>query len=75
VVPRDVIARMRLASDKGKEFALQEGIALARESFEQVRPYVQGLQVSAPFGKVELALQVFEGVAGVRGVPPKAVAS
>jgi hypothetical protein len=26
---------------------------------------VQGLQVSAPFGKVEYALQVFDGVAGV----------
>jgi hypothetical protein len=24
-----------------------------------VRPHVQGVQVSAPFGKVELALQVF----------------
>jgi hypothetical protein len=26
---------------------------------ERVRPYVQGVQVSAPFGKVELALDVF----------------
>jgi hypothetical protein len=29
--------------------------------FERVRGAVQGIQVSAPFGKVELALQVFEG--------------
>jgi hypothetical protein len=34
--------------------------------FERVRPHVQGLQVSAPFGKVAFALQVFEGVAGIR---------
>jgi hypothetical protein len=27
---------------------------------------VQGLQVSAPFGKVAFALQVFEGVEGIR---------
>jgi hypothetical protein len=27
---------------------------------ERVRPLVQGVQVSAPFGKVELALKVFE---------------
>ena len=40
---------------------VQEGIAIAREMFERVRPEVQGVQVSAPFGKVELALQVFEG--------------
>jgi hypothetical protein len=29
-----------------------------------VRPHVQGVQVSAPFGKVELALEVFGGVVG-----------
>jgi hypothetical protein len=27
---------------------------------ERVRPSVQGVQVSAPFGKVELALDVFK---------------
>jgi methionine synthase / methylenetetrahydrofolate reductase(NADPH) len=53
---------MRLANEKGKEHALQEGIAIARKMFEEVKPYVQGLQVSAPFGKIEYALQVFEGV-------------
>ena len=37
-----------------------------REMFERVRPYVQGLQVSAPFGKVAFALQVFDGVPGIR---------
>ena len=26
---------------------------------ERVRPHVQGVQVSAPFGKVDLALDVF----------------
>jgi homocysteine S-methyltransferase len=36
-----------------------EGIAIAREMLERVRPQVQGVQVSAPFGKVELALEVF----------------
>jgi homocysteine S-methyltransferase len=59
---------MQRANEKGKEFALQEGIAIAREMFEAVRPYVQGLQVSAPFGKVAFALQVFEGVDGIRTV-------
>ena len=60
-VPDDVIARMRRASEKSKEHATAEGIAIAREMLERVRPVVQGVQVSAPFGKVELALQVFEG--------------
>ena len=35
---------------------------LGRQMLERVRGVVQGLQVSAPFGKVELALQVFEGL-------------
>jgi homocysteine S-methyltransferase len=61
-VPDDVIARMRRASDKSKEHATAEGIAIAREMLERVRSVVQGVQVSAPFGKVELALQVFDGL-------------
>ncbi|MEX2179037.1 MAG: bifunctional homocysteine S-methyltransferase/methylenetetrahydrofolate reductase [Gemmatimonadaceae bacterium] len=60
-VPDEIIARMRRASDKSKEHAVAEGIAIAREMLDRVRAGVQGVQVSAPFGKVELALQVFEG--------------
>jgi methionine synthase I (cobalamin-dependent)/5,10-methylenetetrahydrofolate reductase len=61
MVPDEIISRMRRANEKSKEHAVAEGIAIAREMFERVRPEVQGVQVSAPFGKVELALQVFEG--------------
>ncbi|MGH7720625.1 MAG: bifunctional homocysteine S-methyltransferase/methylenetetrahydrofolate reductase, partial [Gemmatimonadaceae bacterium] len=64
VVPEAVIARMRGANAKSKEHAVAEGIAIAREMLSRVRGSVQGVQVSAPFGKVELALQVFrDGVA------------
>jgi homocysteine S-methyltransferase len=65
-VPPVILQRMQRANEKGKEFALQEGITIAREMFEAVRPYVRGLQVSAPFGKVAFALQVFEGIPGIR---------
>jgi homocysteine S-methyltransferase len=58
-VPAEVITRMRKASDKSKEHAVAEGIAIARDMLERVRGAVQGVQVSAPFGKVELALEVF----------------
>jgi homocysteine S-methyltransferase len=58
-VPDAVIERMRKASEKSKEHAIAEGIAIAREMLERVREGVQGVQVSAPFGKVELALEVF----------------
>jgi homocysteine S-methyltransferase len=59
VVPPAIIERMRAASAKSKEHGVAEGIAIAREMLERVRPHVQGVQVSAPFGKVELALEVF----------------
>ena len=59
VVPPEIITRMRSANEKSKEAAVAEGIAIAREMLERVRPSVQGVQVSAPFGKVELALEVF----------------
>ena len=60
IVPPQIIERMRKASAKSKEHGVQEGIAIGREMLERVRPSVQGVQVSAPFGKVELALEVFK---------------
>ena len=58
-VPDAVLARMRQAQEKGKEAALAEGVKIAREMFQQVKGSVQGVQVSAPFGRVEVALEVF----------------
>jgi homocysteine S-methyltransferase len=59
VVPDAVIERKRRANEKSKEHAVAEGIAIAREMLNAVRGTVQGAHVSAPFGKVELALDVF----------------
>ncbi len=59
VVPPEVLERMRKAQDRGKEAALAEGVKIAREMFQQVKGTVQGVQVSAPFGRVEVALEVF----------------
>ncbi|HEX2167426.1 MAG TPA: methylenetetrahydrofolate reductase [Longimicrobiales bacterium] len=66
VVPPEIVRRMHRASAKSREHALQEGITIAREMFERVRTDVQGLQVSAPFGRVQFALQVFDGLPGIR---------
>ena len=67
-VPDDVMERMRVASEKGKEFALREGVSIARDTLERVRDQVAGVQVSAPLGRVDLALQVFEGLVERRAV-------
>lgn len=58
IVPEEVLSRMRRASERSKDHAVAEGIAIAREMLERVRGAVRGVQVSAPFGKVELALDV-----------------
>jgi homocysteine S-methyltransferase len=61
-VTPEILERMRVASEKGKEEAREEGIAIARESLLEVRDVIQGVQVSAPFGNVKYALQVFEAL-------------
>ncbi|HMQ02419.1 MAG TPA: bifunctional homocysteine S-methyltransferase/methylenetetrahydrofolate reductase [Pyrinomonadaceae bacterium] len=77
-VTPEILERMRLASDKSKEAAREEGIAIARESLLEVRDIISGVQVSAPFGNVRYALQVFEVLdefrsLGVNTAPPAAV--
>ncbi len=61
-VTPEILERMRIASEKSKEDAREEGIAIARESLLEVRDVIQGVQVSAPFGNVKYALQVFEAL-------------
>jgi homocysteine S-methyltransferase len=60
-VPEAVLKRMRDASDKGKDAALAEGVAIGREMLRAVRDRLQGAQVSAPLGRVPVALEVLRG--------------
>jgi methionine synthase / methylenetetrahydrofolate reductase(NADPH) len=59
-VPESVLDRMRAAADGAA--ALKEGVKIAQEMLMEARPYVQGVQVSAPFGKIPHALEVFEAL-------------
>ncbi|HET7427099.1 MAG TPA: bifunctional homocysteine S-methyltransferase/methylenetetrahydrofolate reductase [Gemmatimonadales bacterium] len=59
-VPNAVVERMRIASGGGKEEALAEGVRIAREMLAAVAERVQGVQVSAPLGRVPVALEVLE---------------
>jgi len=65
-VPDEVMERMRIASEKSKEHALHEGVTIARETLARVRERVAGVQVSAPLGRVDLALEVFDGMTAQR---------
>jgi methionine synthase I (cobalamin-dependent)/5,10-methylenetetrahydrofolate reductase len=59
VVAPEILERMRRAN-ASPEAGQQEGLAIAREMLSEVRDLVQGVQVSAPFGRVAYALEVFE---------------
>ena len=59
-VTPSIMERMRVASAISKESGRDEGLKIARESLLEVRDVIQGVQVSAPFGNVKYALEVFE---------------
>jgi len=56
VVPDAVLSRM--AACKTRDDARQAGIDIAREIRDRIAGRVAGFQVSAPFGKVDVALEV-----------------
>jgi methionine synthase / methylenetetrahydrofolate reductase (NADH) len=58
VVPESIVDRMRHAQKSGDEAALEEGVAIAVEMIEAVRPLVRGFHLSAPSRRVEVALRV-----------------
>ncbi len=55
-VPETFLKRMRRA--ESSEQARLEGVAIAREMVRQIRSSVQGVQLSAPFGRYQMALEV-----------------
>jgi len=59
LVPSEILERMRAAATPAR--ALQEGISIARDIIAGVRPLVQGLQISVPFGRYELAPELVRG--------------
>ncbi len=59
IVPDFVMERMAKAQTKEEQRMV--GIEIAREAIEKIRPYVQGIQVSAPFGNVDTAIMVAKG--------------
>src|SRR5580658_641215 len=59
-VPEEYMDRMRGADSAEK--ARQEGIAIAQEMVVRVRKLVQGDQLSAPFGRYSMAIEVAEAI-------------
>ncbi len=61
-VTQEILDRMREASSKSKEHARETGLEIASESLSEIKDSIQGVQVSAPFGKVKYALNVFQAL-------------
>jgi homocysteine S-methyltransferase len=59
-VPDALLERMRTA--EGRDAAVQEGTAIAREIAAELRGAVQGVQVSTQSGDIDAALAVLDGL-------------
>jgi homocysteine S-methyltransferase len=59
-VPQPIMDRMKKAANS--EEALRTGIEIARDCLRAVRGKVQGVQVSAPLGKVSVVLEVLKDI-------------
>jgi methionine synthase I (cobalamin-dependent)/5,10-methylenetetrahydrofolate reductase len=57
-MPEEIFARMAVPTTK--EAAMAEGLKIAQEMLASVRGEVQGVQISAPFGKYAAAAEVAE---------------
>jgi homocysteine S-methyltransferase len=58
IVPDSVMERMSAAESREGQQAV--GIEIARESVARIRDRIAGIQVSAPFGRIETSLAVIE---------------
>jgi methionine synthase I (cobalamin-dependent)/5,10-methylenetetrahydrofolate reductase len=59
-MPDEIMLRMQKADSPDR--ARAEGIQIAREMLMAARPMVQGVQVSAPFGRYSGAVEILEAV-------------
>jgi homocysteine S-methyltransferase len=59
-MPEEIMLRMAQADTP--DAARREGILIAQEMLESVRPFVQGIQVSAPSGRYTTAAEVIASV-------------
>lgn len=61
-IPPETMERMRRAQDQSPESARQEGVKIAREILSGIKGMVQGVQISPPLGKYDLALEVLQAL-------------
>jgi len=60
-VPEAVLHRLRKV-EESKDKSRQEGIDIVRETLGSIKSSISGVQISAPFGRVQTVLDVMEGI-------------
>ena len=61
-VPDEVIQRMAKAQERGREAALDEGRQIAIEMLDAVRGAVNGVHISTPMGRIDVAIEVLQTI-------------
>ena len=59
-MPEEIMLRMAQADTP--DAARREGVLIAKEMVDAVRPFVQGVQVSAPFGRYTVAAEIIADI-------------
>jgi len=57
-VPDNIMERMRKAQEISKESAFEEGIKIAKETYDYIRSGVSGVQIAAPLGRIEAVFKM-----------------
>jgi 5,10-methylenetetrahydrofolate reductase len=57
-VPDNIMERMRKAQEVSKEAAFEEGIKIAKETYDYIRSEVSGVQIAAPLGRIEAVFKM-----------------
>ena len=57
-VPPEIMERMRRTTTKEEGFA--EGVKIAKETYEQLRGEVAGVQLAAPMGRIDGVISILE---------------
>ncbi|HPC35475.1 MAG TPA: bifunctional homocysteine S-methyltransferase/methylenetetrahydrofolate reductase [Candidatus Marinimicrobia bacterium] len=59
-VPPEIMEKMRRA--KTREVAIETGLQIAVDTIKKIKPLVNGVQISMPFGNVEYPLKVLSAI-------------
>jgi homocysteine S-methyltransferase len=57
-VPNDIMERMRKTNTKEEGF--NEGIAIAKETFNKIKSEINGIQLAAPLGRIDAIFKILE---------------